>query len=228
VPGHVHAHPPHELTEPPESGDAVSRRERWLELATVVLLSLATLLTAWSGYQAAKWSGEQSQGFADAARLRGQAQRQLTMAGQQRIDDLLYFNGWLEARARGDKVFERLYRNRFRDEFLPAFHAWLAQDPFRHPETARGPLYLPEYKLAAETRAAAFDHRGDDANEEALSSKDNDDDYILSTVFFAAVLFFAGISLRLDWPPLRVVVVAMAAIALAGGAVFMLTLPIAP
>lgn len=226
--GHVHVHPPHELTEPPEADAPVPRRERWLELATVVLLSLATLLTAWSGYQAAKWSGEQSRGFADASRLRGQAQRQLTTAGQQRIDDLLYFNGWLEARARKDKVFEKLYRSRFRAEFVPAFDAWLAEKPFRHPETARGPLYLPEYKLAAEARATEFDRRGDAANEEALSSKDHDDDYILSTVFFAAVLFFAGISLRLDWPPLRVVVVAMAAIALAGGAVFMLTLPIAP
>lgn len=225
--GHVHAHTPHELTEKHEPSP-VGRKERWLELATVVLLSFATLLTAWSGYQAAKWSGEQSRGFADASRLRGQAQRQLTTAGQQRIDDLLYFNGWLEARARGDEVFEQLYRNRFRPEFLPAFRAWLAQEPFRHPETAKGPLYLPEYKLAAETRAAAFDREGEEANHEALESKDHDDDYILSTVFFAAVLFFAGISLRLDWPPLRVVVVGMAAIALIGGGVFLLTLPIAP
>jgi hypothetical protein len=42
------------------------------------------------------------------------------------------------------------------------------------------------------------------------------------------VLFFAGISLRLDWAPLRIVVVSLAAVALTGGAIFMLTLPIAP
>src|SRR4029079_1269768 len=144
---HVHAHPPHELTEPPEE-PPVGRRERILELITVVILSLTTLLTAWSGYQAAKWSGEQSQRFSDAGAMRGRAQRQLTLAGQQRIDDLLYFDGWLDARERGDAEFEELYRNRFRDEFVPAFRAWLAQKPFEHPKAALGPLYLPQYKLA--------------------------------------------------------------------------------
>jgi hypothetical protein len=33
----------------------------------------------------------------------------------------------------------------------------------------------------------------------ATEAKTNDDKYLLSTVFFAAVLFSAGISLRLDW-----------------------------
>ena len=40
-------------------------------------------------------------------------------------------------------------------------------------------------------------------------AKTNDDHYILSTVFFAAVLFFAGISLRLAWRPLRIFVLGM-------------------
>lgn len=227
MPGHVHAHLPHELSEP-EGGKPVQRRERILELITVVLLSLTTLLTAWSGYQAAKWGGEQSEAFSESSRLRGDAQRQLTLAGQQRIDDLLYFDGWLSARERDDPLYERIYRHRFRDEFLPAFRAWLAQKPFENPAQALGPLYLPEYRLAATQRAAELDRRADAANERALAAKDHDDDYILTTVFFAAVLFFAGISLRLDWAPLRVAVVSLAAVALTGGAVFMLTLPIAP
>jgi hypothetical protein len=223
--GHVHAHMPHELTEPAEERP-VGRRERILELITVVLLSLTTLLTAWSGYQAAKWGGEQSERFSDVGELRGEAQRQLTLAGQQRIDDLLYFDGWLDARERHDRRFEELYRNRFREEFLPAFRAWLAQKPFEHPETAVGPLYLPEYRLAAVARAASFDRRAVEANTEALGAKKHDDNYILSTVFFAAVLFFAGISLRFEWRPLRIAVLSMAALMLTVGIVFLATLPV--
>jgi hypothetical protein len=46
-------------------------------------------------------------------------------------------------------------------------------------------------------------------------------------VFFAAVLFFAGISLRLDWRPLRIAVLGMALALLTGGVAFVLTLPVA-
>ena len=55
---HVHAHAPHELTEghEAETPGHPDRIERWLELLAVVLLSLTTLATAWSGYQAARWS----------------------------------------------------------------------------------------------------------------------------------------------------------------------------
>ena len=61
--GHVHVHAPHELSEPHEEHE-VEGRERVLEFVAVLLLSLTTLLTAWSGYQAALWSGEQSKLYA--------------------------------------------------------------------------------------------------------------------------------------------------------------------
>ena len=79
-------------------------RQRIFELGAILLLSLTTLATAWSGYQAARWSGEQSQHYARASATRIKAQQQSTAAGQLRIDDLLYFNGWLDARAVGRRA----------------------------------------------------------------------------------------------------------------------------
>ena len=96
--GHVHVHAPHALTEKrggPQ--DRPARSERVLEIVAILLMSVTTVATAWSGYQAARWSGEQSQSFAAASGLRIKAQQQTTAAGQTRIDDLLYFNGWLDA-----------------------------------------------------------------------------------------------------------------------------------
>jgi hypothetical protein len=66
---HPHAHTPHELTEGPER-PAPSPRERALELSAILLLSLAAVATAWSGYQASRWSGEQSRGYAQASATR--------------------------------------------------------------------------------------------------------------------------------------------------------------
>ncbi len=198
-----------------------------MELAAVLLLALTTLITAWCGYQAARWSGEQSQAFARASATRIKAQQASTRSGQLRIDDLLYFNGWLDARSGGDRKLAAIYRARFRPEFEPAFRAWIARDPFESPGAVPGPLYLPEYRLADDARSARLDDVADGLFEHGSSSKKTNDRYVLSTVFFAAVLFFAGISLRLDWRPLRIVVLAMAFALLIGGGVFVLTLPVA-
>jgi hypothetical protein len=227
--GEVHVHAPHELTEPREEEEYARppRAERRLELVSVLLLALTTLATAWCGYQAARWSGEQSQHYARASAIRIKALQASTRAGQLRLDDLLYFNGWLDARQAGDKRLATIYRHRFRPEFVPAFRAWLAQRPFTNPRAIPGPLYVPQYRLADLARSAKLDAAADALYTEGTEAKSNDDRYILSTVFFAAVLFFAGISLRLDWRPLKIAVLAMALTLLVGGAVFVFTLPLA-
>jgi hypothetical protein len=86
---------------------------------------------------------------------------------------------------------------------------------------------MPQYRSADLARSAKLDAAADDLYEEGTASKSYDDKYILSTVFFAAVLFFAGISLRLDWRPLRMAVLGMALALLSGGVAFVLTLPVA-
>jgi hypothetical protein len=224
--GHV-AHAPHALTEGSEPQSAPpSRVERRLELGAVLLLAVTTLATAWCGYQAARWSGEQSQNYARASATRIKAQQAATRAGQLRIDDLLYFNGWLDAREAGDTRLAAIYRRRFRPEFVPAFDAWMAQRPFTKPQGIPGPLYTPQYRSADLARSASLDQAADELYTDATAAKGYDDRYILSTVFFAAVLFFAGISLRLDWRPLRIAVLGMAFALLVGGGGFVLTLPV--
>jgi hypothetical protein len=224
---HVHAHAPHELTEPPEhaEGPPPRRPERLLEFSAVLLLSFATLMTAWSGYQAALWSGKQSQRYAQASTLRIHAQQQSTRAGQLRIDDLLLFDGWLDAHTAGNHRLDFIYRKRFRPAFRPAFEAWIARRPFTNPNAPPSPLYVPQYKSVETTRAAALDDQADRRYEEGTKAKENDDKYILSTVFFAAVLFFSGISLRLDWRPLRIAVLVFGATLLLGGLIFVISLP---
>jgi hypothetical protein len=183
------------------------RAEQRLELAAVVVLSLAVLATAWSGYHAARWSGEQSRLYTQASGLRVESAQQATLAGQARIDDLLYFNGWLEAYDSGNKRLAAIYRRRFRPQFLPAYRAWLAQRPFSNPR-AVGPLYLPQYRPVEAARAAELEAESERLYREGVEAKEHDDAFILATVFFAAVLFFGSVSLRLDWWPLRVAVFA--------------------
>src|SRR4051812_25645616 len=145
--------------------------ERRLELGAVLLLALTTLATAWCGYQAARWSGEQSQHYARASATRIKAQQASTRAGQLRIEDLLYFNGWLEARETGDSQLATIYRRRFRPEFMPAYRAWIAQRPFTNPHAIPGPLYMPQYRSAELERSGKLETSAQDLYEEGTAAK---------------------------------------------------------
>ena len=229
---HVHIHAPHELSESPEpKTDEEDNKsffsDRWLEFSAVVLLSLATLATAWSGYQAALWSGEQSQDYAKASTLRVRANEQSVLAGQTHLGDLVLVNGWFNAIETGNKKLAADYQRRFRPAFQPVFKDWLALHPLTNRRAPPGPTYMPQYHLAATAQAAAFDAQADKLYDSGTEAKTNDDRHILSTVFFAAVLFLAAVSLRLDWRPLRIAVLAFGTIMFLGSLAFVLTLPTA-
>jgi hypothetical protein len=223
MPEHVHVHAPHELTE---ESEAVSERERVLEFVAVLLLSISTVCIAWSGYQAAKWSGLQSRHYAQASTARALANRASTLGGQERIQDLLNFNRWLEVSTAGDEQLTPLYERRFRPEFRPAFEAWNAQDPINNPDAIASPLLMPEYKLANFEKADRLEAVGDQRFEEAKEDTEHADSYIFSTVFFAAVLFFAGISMRFRWTPMRITVLGLSAVFLVYGIVHLAGLPV--
>jgi protein-S-isoprenylcysteine O-methyltransferase Ste14 len=222
MPEHVHVHVPHELAEPAET---TTVRERWLEILAALLLSLATLGIAWSGYQAAKWSGLQARRYTQASTARSLANRSATLASQDRTQDLLNFNRWLEVSTEGDTQLADLYQRRFRDEFRPAFDRWLADDPMHNPNAVPSPLREKNYVLANEVKADRLEKLGDLRFEQGKEATENADDYVFITVFFAVVLFFAGISLRFRWFPMRVLIMALGAVLLLWGGWRLLDLP---
>jgi hypothetical protein len=206
MPEAVHVHPPHELGEVAES---TSDRERWLEIAAALMLSLATLGIAWSGYQAAKWSGIQARRYTQASTARSLANQAATLAAQDRTRDLLNFNRWLEVTTEGNTEVAALYQRRFRDEFRPAFERWLASDPLHNPDAISSPLNEPNYKVANTEKADRLQKIGDRRFEQGKAATEHADDYVFVTVFFAVVLFFAGISLRFSWFPMRLLILGL-------------------
>ena len=135
-----------------EALEAENRRERRIDIASASLLSIATVLAAWSAFQSAKWSGEQATAYAQAGGLRQESVRQSTLAGQLTIIDVSVFEQIVDAFAVGDRKLEDFYRERAREEFKPALEAWiaLARDDL---ETAPdSPFAMPEYVRAARGR----------------------------------------------------------------------------
>ena len=205
--------------------DADLSRRR-LELVATVLLAFATLGTAWSAYQSREWTGEQSQGYSRATKNRIAVNRTSALANRQVQIDVASFVQWVDARERGDAKLADFYRERFRDEFEPAFAAWLATNPLTNPNAPETPFAMPQYRLAAnaeadrlEAAAAVDSNTAKDANERANA-------YMLGVVLFASALFFAGLSTKLEGQGPRKAVLALGCVLFLGTLVYLATLPI--
>jgi hypothetical protein len=219
--------PPTDSTAPgdPET-DHVSRHEKRFEIVATVLLALTALATAWSGYQASLWDGIQSSNYTQASALRTRASQKLTEANQFRLGDLSVFENFIDATLDGDTKLANFYRQRFRDEFEPAYDAWTALDPLTSPEAPPSPLAMPEYQLADDQEAARLTARAEAKFSEGQDANNFSDTYTAATLFFAAALFFAAISERFSYMRARASLLGLAVAGLIGGATVMLTQPV--
>ena len=212
----------------PENPDApgLSVREKRFEIVATLLLSLAALATAWSGYQASVWDGIQSSNYSQAAAARTEASQFRTEANQFRLADLSVFQGFVDATASGDDERAAFYRDRFRPEFEIGFEAWVALDPFNDPSAPASPFMMDEYQLSQEAEATALDARADALFIEGEDANTYSDVYTMATLLFAVVLFFAAISERFDYVRVRIALLSLATVGLLAGIVIAFGQPI--
>jgi hypothetical protein len=218
--------PPTDGAGPVHEVPLTRREERLLELVATVILALATLGTAWSGYQATRWNGVQASDYVTASGSRVEATKAMTTAGQDRLFDSQVFSQWLNALHAGDQVLATLYEHRFREEFRPAFEAWLATHPFTNADAPPGPLYMPEYVSEAARRSAELEDQAAAMFEVGQQANETSDQYVLNTVFLASALFLAGIAGRFEWRAARIAILVTSAIALGVGLVNIVRLPV--
>ena len=198
---------------------------RW-EFLVVVVLGLSALATAWSSYQASLWDGIQSKNYTQASAARTDAAQQRSAGNQFRIADLTVFESYIDAVLTGNDEVALFYRERFREEFETAFTAWLALDPLNDPAAPASPLAMPEYHLAADAEAERLEERADALFTAGENANRNSDTYTLTTLLFAAALFFAAIADRFDFARTRIILLALAASGLVAGVIIALTQPI--
>jgi hypothetical protein len=222
--------PSSETAEPeePEDSDSggTSAREKRFEVVATVLLALTALATAWSGYQASLWDGIQSSNYTQASAARTEASQNHTEANQFRLADLSVFENYIDATVAGDTRLADFYRQRFRDEFEPAFEAWDALDPLNNPDAPPSPLAMPEYQLADDQEATDLTNRAEAKFNNGEDANRISDTYTATTLFFAAALFFAAISERFSYVPARATLLALAAVGLIVGTGLMVTQPV--
>jgi hypothetical protein len=214
----------------PPTDSAVAResagKDRALELVTVFLMSLMVVLTAWTGFQSTHWSSVQAEQYSRATAARTESVRASNTAGQQIALDVAVFIAWTEAYAEGDARRADFVYERFPDRLRPAADAWVALDPLDNPDAPATPFEMDEYVVPAVHEADEWLVEADESLDDASAAGTNTSSYVATTVVFAAVLFFAGMSVKLTSRRNRMIVMVLAGIGTVAGIVRLLTLPI--
>lgn len=205
----------------------------FVEVGATILLAMATIATAWSGYQATRWGQEttKAQSASNASRIL--AARADDLANSQTQIDVATFSSWVDAYAQGgvplaetDTTLADFYYARFREEFRPAVEAWIATMPLRNPDAPLTPFEMPEYKLAAREEAARQDAITEVKSAEVRRNIQRQSNYVLGVVLFATALFFAGTSTRLSARSLRLTVLGLGVVLFVGTLIWIATFPV--
>jgi len=200
--------------------------ELWLELLSTILIAVAAVATAWSGYQSARWSGEQAKAYARANAARLESTRASALANTQTQIDVAIFTQWVDAFALGQEELADFYFARFRDEFRPAIDAWTATKPRQNPEAPLSPFAMPEYELEARAEADRLEAVATAESDDASTFNQRSDNYVLAVVLFATSLFFAGISTRLPTSRSRAAILALGYVVFAATLFWVATFPV--
>ncbi|TET49710.1 MAG: hypothetical protein E3J64_09275 [Anaerolineales bacterium] len=199
---------------------------RWIDLASAVLLAVAVVASAFSAWQATLWGGVQATSYAEASSKRLQSNAAVTTALTQISYDATSFAlGAVEYFEGNQEAVEFFEERLFREEFRPALEAWLATEPLQDPEAPKTPFELPEYKNANLEESQRLTEEAEAKFEEGKEANKNGDDYILATVLFASVLFFAGVTTKFKSPRVRALSLFIATAALAVGMTWLVSLP---
>lgn len=212
------------------NGTAAQENKRsalvFFEVGATALLALATVATAWSGYQATRWGGEatKASGATNASRIA--ASRAADLANTQTEVDVATFTQWVDAYARNETFLADFYYARFRAEFRPAVEAWIATQPLKNPDAPLTPFAMPEYVLAAREEAQRQDEITEVKSAEVRRNIQRQSNYVLGVVLFATALFFAGMSTRVSTRALRLTILGLGVVLFVGTLIWIATFPV--
>jgi hypothetical protein len=129
------------------SEPTVSRFDRWVEFFSAIMLALATVATAWCGYQSTLWGGDEARFRAEAGAANVEAARYSNQAMQRGALQANLFVAWAEAITEENDVLSDFLYQRFPPELKSATDAWLATKPLQNPDAPASPFVMPEYVL---------------------------------------------------------------------------------
>jgi hypothetical protein len=202
-------------------------RKTTLELVAVLLLGIATVATAWCGFQSSRWNDRDSGAARKATDLRIESSRLFTLGAQKVAYDANSAAQYAQAVVNKQTELKTFLRsNVVRPEFLPTLDAWEAAVKAGN-GSAANIFSNKEYLAAQFAPADAAQKQSDDQTTLSEAASKNSGSYVLITLLTATALFFAGVTTSFESKPARLLLLTLAALTLALAASRMISLPIA-
>jgi hypothetical protein len=190
---HLREHGEHEADA---SRQPSRRRVETIEILEAILLAIVAIVTALSGYQAARWDGESAKEYATSSRLRTEANGAALTATQTLAYNAGNVTAWIEAMDSGNTKLAATLAKRFTPDFQPAFDAWTQTKPLTNPAAPVGPSQMPQYKDPLAEKAAELNKEAAHAFDLGVDYRATGEHYVRITVVLAAVLFLIAIGQR--------------------------------
>jgi hypothetical protein len=179
-------------------------RKGWVEVACAIILSLATMSSAWCAYQSKLWGGVQGARGGAAGDAVQKASENRLLAGEIRGVEAAIFVRYIDAKIEGKDEVADFLASRLLPDTLEALIAWWKLNPRESNSTApRSPFLMPQYKQKQMEEAKQQEQLAAGLSVEARGAGRNSDTYVLLTVLFASVLFFGGIAGTFESSTLR-------------------------
>jgi hypothetical protein len=172
------------------------RRIETVEILEAILLAVVAIVTALSGYQAARWDGESAKEYATSSRLRAESNTTQLTANQTLVYNAGNVTAWIQAMESGNTKLAGILTNRFTPDFRPAFDAWVKTDPLTNPDAPAGPSKMPEYHDPLTEHANELSKEASHAFDLGVETRVTAERYVRITVILAAVLFLIAIGQR--------------------------------
>lgn len=203
------------------------RNERLVRTLSLLLMALATLGSAWSGFQSGLWNGIQTFRLADSTKASRLSSQGELIASQQRTVDAAIFVAYARAMSEHNTVLAEFLHDRMRPEFRPAMDAWLATKPMKTKNAPASPFDMAEYHLRAEQQAANFDVSAGAFRAQAQGANSAGDSYTLAVLLFTSALFLAGLVTTFDDVGSRWTTIALSSGFIVAACFILFSLPVA-
>jgi hypothetical protein len=205
-----------------------SPKHALFEPVALLLLSLATIGTAWCSFQAAVWGGISQRTMNLSAGAGRRAVARELKSSQVAVLDVLLFSQYMNARANSNEILSRFYSDRFRGEAKAAFEAWMAAHPFENTNAPPHPFVPSLYQPVLLTEALEAEEESQRLWQQAGEAGRTSRSYVLITVLLASALFCGGTASRFEGVRSRRTVLALGLTAFVVAAERLIELPMRP